>query len=468
MRPLWTGSELSRAVGGEVAGALPDAVTGISIDSRTVSEGEAFFAIKGDRFDGHDFVAGAFDDGAALAVVSRRVEAAGGLLVTDDVLRGLERLGVASRTRTQARIAAVTGSVGKTGTKEMLRAMLSPQGATHAPVGSFNNHWGVPLTLARMAADTDYGVFEIGMNHSGEIRPLVGMVRPHVAMITTVEPVHIEYFSSEEEIARAKGEILEGIERGGTAVLNRDNRWFDLLASLARERHIDVLSFGEHEDADARITRLVSDGEGSSAMAEIGGEAVAFRVGAPGRHLVLNALGALACVKALGGDLAAASHALGRFSAPKGRGERHTLHHASGDFLLIDESYNANPASMRAAIEVLGLTQPQGRGRRMAVLGDMLELGPEAPARHAELADALGQAEADAVFLAGPMMEKLWEALPERMRGAHAETADALLPHLVDAVRPGDVICVKASLGTGLGAIVEALKGRFAPDAASA
>jgi UDP-N-acetylmuramoyl-tripeptide--D-alanyl-D-alanine ligase len=335
----------------------------VSIDSRTVAPGEAFVAIRGENFDGHDYVAGALAAGAAVALVNEGRAADGAeplVLVDDDPLAALERLGAAARARTAAAVIAVTGSVGKTGTKEMLRAALSGLGPTHAPVGSFNNHWGVPLTLARMPAETAFGVFEIGMNHAGEIRPLTRMVRPHVAIVTTVEPVHLAFFNSEAEIADAKAEIFEGLEPGGTAVLNRDNRWFDRLAGRASELGVSVFTFGEHAEADVRLGGLRLDEDGSGVEALVAGRPVAYRLGAPGRHLVQNSLAVLAAAHAAGADIAAVGAALGAFRAPKGRGERHQLAHPDGPFTLIDESYNANPASMRAALALLGHARPTG------------------------------------------------------------------------------------------------------------
>jgi len=469
LSPLWTTKALAEAAGGRLAGNPPAGISGISIDSRTVGEGEAFVAIRGDRFDGHDFAEAALSRGAALAVVTagRVADGAGALLeVPDDPLAALERIGVAARARMAGSVVAVTGSVGKTGTKEMLRTALSGLGATHAPVGSFNNHWGVPLTLARMPAETAYGVFEIGMNHAGEIRPLVKMVRPHAAIITTVEPVHIEFFESEAGIADAKAEILEGVEPGGAAVLNRDNRWYDRVAGRAAELGVRIISFGEHPEAEVRLRSVSLGSERSAVEAVVFGKPAAFDLGAPGRHLVQNALAVLGAAAAIGADPAAVARGLAAFQAPKGRGERHRLALPNGAFTLIDESYNANPASMRAALALLGHATPENGGRRIAVLGDMLELGREAPALHRGLRDSIEAASADLVFLAGPLMHGLWQDLPEARRGAYAETAAELDGILPEAIGPGDVVMVKASLGTRLGAVVETLKRRFAAEAA--
>ncbi len=473
--PLWSFADLVDAVRGRPTGTSAPAVGGISIDSRTVQPGDAFFAIKGDRFDGHDFVGAAVAHGASVAVVAQERLAGMGritvpLVVVSDVLAALEALAVASRARSRAKIVGVTGSVGKTSTKEMLGRALAASGETHFSPASFNNHWGVPLTLARMPASARFGVFEIGMNHGGEITPLTRMVRPHSAIVTTIEPVHLEHFPDGiDGIVRAKAEIFLGVEPGGAALLNRDNPHYEALALLAIEAGVErVLSFGETADADARLDRVTLDAERSAVEATILGHRVVFRLGAPGRHLVQNALAVLLAVADLGGDLEAATAALVAMRAGKGRGERSTLSVGAAEATLIDESYNANPASMRAAIALLAQTEPVGAGRRIAVLGDMLELGPEATALHAALAGPLAAAGIDRVYLAGPLMAALWEALPEGRRGHYAESASALEPILSAEIAPGDVVMVKGSNGSRMGPLVEALKSRFAfPDQAA-
>jgi UDP-N-acetylmuramoyl-tripeptide--D-alanyl-D-alanine ligase len=466
---LWSTDAFAAAAGGRLVGQAPTGISGISIDSRSTAPGDAFVAIHGEHRDGHAFVDAAFTSGAALALVREgRVTHPRGPLVAvaDDPLAALERVGAAARKRMGGRVVAVTGSVGKTGTKEMLRLALSAIGPAHAPVGSFNNQWGVPLTLARMPAETAFGIFEIGMNHAGEIRPLTRLARPHVAIVTTVEPVHLAYFESEEAIAEAKAEIFEGLEAGGAAVLNRDNMWFDLLAARARDRGARIISFGEHASADMRLERVALHEDASSVQASLFGEAITYRIGAPGRHIVQNSLAVIAACHAVGADLTRTMLALAQFRAPKGRGERFSLRHPSGPFVLIDESYNANPASMRAALQLLGQASPKGRGRRIAVLGDMLELGDHAPTHHSSLAPALDEAAADLVFLAGPLMQELWRGLPERRRGAYAESAAELEPILLETIGPGDVLMMKASLGTRLGPLVDAVKRRFSAEAA--
>jgi len=468
--PLWTGEELRQAMGARVIGALPDAIDGASIDTRTLQPGDAFFAITGLARDGHEFVAAALEAGAAVAVIDEAhaamlaplVADRGALLVAPDVLGALEAAARASRARSQARIVAVTGSVGKTSTKEALRLALAGQGRTHASVASYNNHWGVPLTLTRMPRETEFGVFEIGMSAPGEIRALTAMVRPHVAIVTTVAPVHLEFFPSVEAIADAKGEIFEGLEPEGAAIINADNPYAPRLRALAeRAGAARILTFGEAAGADVRLTREILQPDLSIVEARVFGEPATWRVGAPGHHMVVNSLGVLAAVQALGADVALAALALGQMSAPRGRGERTRLGAHGGDFLLIDESYNANPASMRAAIAALGKVEPGPRGRRIAVLADMLELGAQGVALHAGLAADLEAHDIDLVYAAGPMMQALWEALPPARRALHCDAPAGLEDAIVAAVHAGDVVMVKGSNSTRISRIVTALKARF-------
>ncbi len=470
MTALWTIDAMAAAMRAERAGALPADVNGISIDSRTSGKGDAFFAIKGENRDGHDFVDSALKGGAGLAVVARdqRDRFAGApLLVVPDVLEALRDLARAARARTEAGVIAVTGSVGKTGTKEALRLALSTDGETHASVASYNNHWGVPLSLARCPASTKYAVLEIGMNHAGEITPLTKLARPHVAIITGIEPVHLEYFGSLEKIADAKAEIFAGVGPGGAAVLNRDNAQFSRLAAAAKAARIErVVSFGEHKDADALLLRLSLQADCSTVEARILGQTVTYKLGAPGRHLVLNSLAVLTAVSLVGADLALAALALNNLRPASGRGTRTVLTVPGGNALLIDESYNANPASMQAAIALLGQVPVGQRGRRIAVLGDMLELGPTAAELHRALAKAIEAANVDLVFCSGPLMRALWEALPSRARGGYSETAAGLEPMVVSAIRADDAVMVKGSLGSKMGPIVRALERQFPKQAA--
>jgi UDP-N-acetylmuramoyl-tripeptide--D-alanyl-D-alanine ligase len=470
MSRLWTLEAMSGAMQAEGAGALPTDVTGISIDSRTLVKGDAFFAIQGESRDGHDFVEAALKAGAGVAVIAREQRGrfvGSPLLIVPDVLEALRDLARASRERMHGKVIAVTGSVGKTGTKEALRLALSAEGETHASAASYNNHWGVPLSLARCPAGVKFAIFEIGMNHAGEITPLAKLVRPHVAIVTSIEPVHLEYFGSLEKIADAKAEIFAGVEPGGAVVLNRDNTQYERLANAAKAARIErVVSFGEHAAANARLIKVSLQAESSTVEANILGQIVTYKVGAPGRHLVLNSLAVLAAVSLVGADLALAALALNNLKPASGRGARTVLTVPGGTALLIDESYNANPASMRAAIALLGQAPVGKLGRRLAVLGDMLELGPTGAELHRALAPAIATAGIDLVFCSGPLMSALWEALPSRARGGYAETAGALEPAVLAAIQAGDAVMVKGSLGSKMGPIVRALERQFPKQAA--
>jgi UDP-N-acetylmuramoyl-tripeptide--D-alanyl-D-alanine ligase len=465
-KPLWTADAIVGATGARLSGTLSGA-NGASIDTRTLEPGDLFHAIKGDARDGHDFVRGALEKGAGAAVVAEdrahEFEGAGALVIVPDVLEAMRQLGRAARARTSAGIVAITGSVGKTGTKEAMRLVLSRQGETHASVASYNNHWGVPLTLARMPESSAYGVFEIGMNHAAEILPLTGMVRPHVAVVTTIEPVHIEFFPSIWGIADAKGEIFSGLEPGGTAVINRDNAYYERLRAHAGASQAGrIVTFGEHESADVRAERIVLRPDGSLVEARVFGQPVAYRIGTSGRHVAMNSLSVLAAVHALGLDPSRVMGALAELKPPVGRGERTMLQVSGGEALLIDESFNANPASMRAALAVLGDLDIEPGGRRIAVLGDMLELGENSPDLHRALADPVSASRADMVFAVGPLMTNLVEALPSALVSAHTQASAEIIDRICDEIRPGDAVMVKGSRGTRMTPIVQALKDRFA------
>lgn len=456
---LWTTGSALAATGGIAHGEWR--ADGVSIDSRTTKPGDLFVAIRGPRFDGHDFAADAFTAGAAAAVVERRPDAITGeapLLEVKDTARALEALGQAARHRTGARVIAVTGSVGKTGTKEAIRFVLEEQGPTAASLCSLNNHWGVPLSLSRMPADSAFGVFEIGMNHPGEIAPLSRMVKPDVAVIINVEGVHGAHFESIEDIADAKAEIFEGMTGDGVAVLNRDNAQFNRLVAAAEEAGVkNIIAFGAHEEARFRLMDIRTDCEGSDVTTRIDGAEFQYRLGVPGRHWVMNSLAVLAAVAAAGGEIGPAADELAGMIGLKGRGQRHRVEVTGGTFIVIDESYNASPVSMNAAFEVLGRLEPEGGGRRIAVLGDMLELGPESEARHAALVEPLIAEKINLVFTAGQSMGALWDVLPRSMRGATATSAMRLLPKVTGIIRPGDVVVVKGSAGSNIGPIVDAL-----------
>jgi UDP-N-acetylmuramoyl-tripeptide--D-alanyl-D-alanine ligase len=457
--PLWLPEEMTTAVLGAASGTLAPA-TGVSIDSRSLQKGDLFVAlVVGSNADGHAHVASALAKGAAAAIVSRRPDGLGEeapLILVDDTQLALERLGQAARNRSTARIAAITGSVGKTSTKEMLAASLGGQGATHWSAASYNNQWGVPLSLARMPRETSWGVFELGMNHSGEIAQLTRQVRPDVAIVTTVEAAHLEFFSGIEEIADAKAEIFLGVPAAGAAILNADNPMHDRLAAAAQAAGIGrILAFGDAEGADIRLIGIEPDATGSAVEADILGTRIAYRLGQPGRHLVMNSLAVLAAAVLLGADLPRTAQALGVLQGLAGRGKQQVIAVGDGEAVLIDESYNASPASMRAAFAVLAAAQPLGR--RIAILGDMRELGTQAPALHAGLADALVAAGVDLVYTAGPLMRHLHDALPAHLQGAWRPSAAELLPLLTDGLRPGDVITIKGSLGSRMADIVKPL-----------
>jgi UDP-N-acetylmuramoyl-tripeptide--D-alanyl-D-alanine ligase len=488
---LWALDELTAAAEGELDGAPVKAITGFSIDSRTIAPGEVFVALQ-DQRDGHEFVEAAFGRGAAAALVRldyRRRPGDGALIRVGDTLDGLRAVARAARARltSQARVVAVTGSVGKTGTKEMLRACLSRLGPTHASEKSYNNHWGVPLTLARMPASTRFAVLEIGMNHPGEITPLTKLARPHVAIVTTVEPVHLGFFESVEQIADAKAEIFLGLESfpdglmegdsgvAGTAwaqysaVLNHDNPYFDRLANRARLIGADVVSFGRRATSDVRLADATLGVDGSEVDARIGGRLtertglaeLRYSIAAPGEHVVSNSLAVLAALAALGTDVRTAIEALSTFRPPAGRGERETLELDGGTVLLVDESYNANPASMRAALATLALVPRSDYRRRIAVLGDMLELGSRSCELHAGLADAIDAAGVDLVLAAGPHMKALCDRLDGRVPALWSETSEALKEPTLAAIRAGDAVMVKGSLGSRMGIVVTALRERL-------
>jgi UDP-N-acetylmuramoyl-tripeptide--D-alanyl-D-alanine ligase len=450
--PLWTSADAEAATLGTATRAF--SAGGLSIDTRTLKAGDLFVALKGDNRDGHDFVHAAFDAKAGAALVSRRLDGIDGpLLVVASTQRGLEDLAVASRARSDAKIVAVTGSAGKTTTKEMLRLAFGALGVTHASAASYNNHWGVPLSLASLPREARYGVFEIGMNHFGEIRSLVGFVRPHVALVTTIAPAHLEFFGTCDAIADAKSEIFEGIEPGGAALIPIDSPYAGRLTARAKQSHVArILTFGEDAGSDARLLNYEELDGHAHIKADIAGLPVEFTIAAPGRHIANNALGALLAVSVLEGDVLNAAAAMKEFAALKGRGSRFN----AGGVEIIDESYNANPASMAAALALLGAA----KGRRIAVLGDMLEMGDHAASHHAGLATTLETARADLVFLCGPQMKSLWDRLPASRRGAYAVNSTELANPLLAALESGDTVLVKGSNGTKLSVIIDALKAR--------
>ncbi|HVY85401.1 MAG TPA: UDP-N-acetylmuramoylalanyl-D-glutamyl-2,6-diaminopimelate--D-alanyl-D-alanine ligase [Caulobacterales bacterium] len=452
---LWLAEDAAAATGGRLHGADSWIASGVSIDTRSLEEGDLFVALKDVR-DGHDFLKQAFDAGACAALVSDEAKAQGlgPVLVVDDVLGGLRKLGEAARDRSGARRVAVTGSVGKTSTKEALAACLAATGLTHRSVKSYNNHWGVPLTLSRMPMATQFAVFEIGMNHRGEILPLTTLVKPHVALVTTIAPAHVENLGSLEAVADEKGDIYAGLEPGGAALVPNEAPHANRLIDAAERNGANVIRFGRDPQCEARLLKFEMQEDGSIAEADILGRAIRYRIGVEGAHWALNSVAALAAADLAGADLHAAAHALAHLKAPEGRGATRKVGASFGPFTLVDDSYNANPASMAAAFATLAARPGQ---RRIAALGDMLELGPDERAYHAGLAQPLEQAGVDLVFCAGPRMAALMEALPPSRRGGYAETADALIPIISGALKAGDVVLVKGSNGSRMSRVVEAL-----------
>jgi UDP-N-acetylmuramoyl-tripeptide--D-alanyl-D-alanine ligase len=449
---LWTADEIAKATGGEVAGDF--VVTGVSIDTRSVEQGDLFVPLVGAR-DGHDFVPQAVASGATGVLAAKAVDAPA--VMVEDTFKALEALGVAARDRaSQCKRGAVTGSVGKTSVTRAVEAGLRLAGAAHASVKSYNNHIGVPLTLARMPRDTQRAVFEVGMNHADEITPLSQFIRPHAVAITTVGPVHLENFADGEEgVARAKAEIFAGLEPGGIAILNADNRWFDLLKAEAEKAAAAVWSFGEAEGATGRLTGFAVDGEGATVSINLRGEPLSFPIRQTGVHWGPNSLCVLLMLEALDVPRETALAALAAFAPIEGRGAEKTIRIDGGAFTLVDESYNANPVSMQAALKTLGARKVAGR--RVAVLTDMLELGEGSDRFHAELAGPIDHANVDVVFVAGVHMKSLWEALPPTRRGGYAEVTEKLTTALAGAIQPGDVVMVKGSNGSRAGVLAAAL-----------
>lgn len=462
MTLLWESDAMISAMNGRPVGQLPEGISGISIDTRSLKQGDAFFAIKGDNFDGHEFIAAAMKAGAALAVVDESKLVSLGsvtlpLIVVSDVLAAMVRLGEAARARSKAKIIAVTGSVGKTSTKEMLRTALAQSGLVHASVASFNNHWGVPLTLARMPQETRFGVFEIGMNHAGEITELVKMVRPHVAIITKIAAAHISAFDTIEDIARAKAEIYTGIVPGGHALINHDDKRYLLLRDLAEEASVGhLLSFGTKRGSDIWLRVLEQSDEGSKLSVRVNGTDMEYFVNVPGEHMAMNSLAVLGAAYLVDADIDKTLDAMGKVEVADGRGTRYQIGGSGAmGISVIDESYNANPASMEAALHMLGNFATVRTKRRIAVLGDMLELGNQSRKLHEELARPISAAKVDLVFLMGQEMEYLAGILPKEKLGGHFTSIDALVDALKIVMKPGDVVMLKASNSMRFSSVVQ-------------
>lgn len=446
---LWTSDDAAAATGGRASRDF--AITGVSIDTRTIQPGDLFVALQAAR-DGHDFVAQALEKGAGAALVSRipeGVAADAPLLVVPDVLAALEALGRTGRARMQGRVIAITGSVGKTSTKEMARIALAGQGVIHAAEASYNNHWGVPLTLARMPEDTDFAIIEIGMNHPGEIAPLARLARPHVAMITTVAAAHLEAFGAIEGIAREKGAIFQGLEPAGHAIIPEDLPVTQILRDCADAAGALVIGFGAH--GMARPVKAETQDGTTQVRARVLGETVDFTLATAGTHFVMNAVGVLAALSAAGADLARAARGLSDWQPPQGRGAVEDL----AGIRLIDDAYNSNPTSLSAGLATLARLTG---GRRVAILGDMLELGPEERAMHAGMAQDASVPAVDLIHTAGPLMRALHEALPQGRRGIHAETAAELALRVGELVTTGDIVLVKGSKSSRVSTVVDALR----------
>jgi len=460
MSELWSAEEAAHATGGRLVNGDRWRASGVSIDTRTLEPGDLFVALK-DARDGHEFLAQAYVSGASAALISDadRVEGLGPALVVPDVLEGLRRLGEAARARSAAKRVAVTGSVGKTSTKEAIALCLSATATTHKSVKSYNNHWGVPLTLSRMPRESAFGVFELGMNHRGEILPLVQMVRPHAALVTWIAPAHVENLGSLDAVADEKGDVYAGLEPGGAALVPNEAPQASRLIAAAERNGATLIRFGRDAGCEARLLSFAMDESGSTAEAEILGRTIRYRVGVEGAHWALNSVAALAIADVVGADIEAAAHALEHLRAVDGRGVAQSVEAQFGPFVLVDDAYNANPASMAAAFATLAARKPGPGGRRIAALGDMLELGPDERAYHAGLAGPLDEAGIDLVFAAGPRMRALIDALPLERRGGYAESAEALCPVIASAVRSGDIVLVKGSNGSNMSRVVAALAG---------
>ncbi len=450
---LWTSEEIVEATGGRLEGSA-FTVESVAIDSRKLEPRSFFVALKGEKMNGHDFVQAAIERGAAASLVDHvpaSVQGKSCFIVVPDVYEALLALARASRARVKGKVIGVTGSVGKTGTKEAIRIAAASAGKVYATHGNLNNHFGLPLSLCNLPRDTDFGVFELGMNHAGEISALTRLAKPDVAVITTVEPAHLEFFASVDAIADAKAEIMEGITPGGTIILNKDNPFFEKLQVYARKYAVpNIIAFGEHEGADFRLTSYAPEGLGSRVEANIAGTPITYRLGTIGRHYALASLSVLAAATAAGADLANCAAALAHFQEPEGRGRLHRAQLKKGAVTVIDDCYNASPASMRAAIHKLGEVHQSlaSRGRKVVILGDMLELGASSPDLHRALLVPLQEAGVHRVFLAGNAMKNLFDILPDTMRGGWAADAAGLKETVMSALGREDIILVKGSRGS--------------------
>ena len=458
LKPLWTAGQAMAATGGMLTGDLDWTCSGLSIDTRSIMPGDLFVALKDVR-DGHEFITDAMARGAAACLVTDTSNCPGPALQVKDTLVALRALGAAARDRSKAVRIAVTGSVGKTSVKEALAAVLRAAGPAHWSVKSYNNHWGVPLTLARMPAETQRAVFELGMNHAGEIHDLANLVRPHIALITRIAPAHLEHLGTIEAIADAKAEIYEGLEPDGVAIYPADDPLAERLASHAkRSSAAFMLDFGRSATAAIRMESFETGLGGSDGVVNVMGVRVPFHLAATGEHWAWNAGAVFAAAAASGLDPRQVAETLRTVDAEAGRGRAvQVALPKGGHFTLLDDAYNANPVSMAAAIASLGSAQPGRGGRRIAVLGDMLELGPQSPELHRALAPALAEANVDAVFSCGALMRELHDHLPEGLRAGYAANAGEGREMVASAIRAGDVVLIKGSNGSGLHKIAAVL-----------
>ena len=463
LQPLWSGETVLEATGG--IGPAQWSAQGVSIDSRSLQPKDLFVALKGDIYDGHDFLDKAFANGASAALVKRNrasEEAIGGCIKVAEPLQALCQLAAHARARSTAKIIAVTGSVGKTGIKNALGHVLAEglSAPVHVSAHSYNNHWGVPLSLARLPAEALYGVFEVGMNHAGEITPLSRLIVPDIALISAVRPAHMEFFSSLEQVADAKAEIFSGLRQGGIAVLGRDDPWFERLQVAALNAGARLITFGQSLQSDVRLLQARQHDSGSHVEATVVGEKLEYEVGIPGAHWITNSLAVLACCHGLDiqtGDIAPMFASL---QPPFGRGKHRHLRWGTGELLLIDESYNANPASMEAAIATLGIYRPAEGGRRILALGDMLEMGKDSRRWHVSLVDVIKTTGIDLVFTCGKEMWHLFDALPTTVQGKHCVDAKSLADCLAPVMQAGDVLMVKGSNGMDMQVILRHLCAR--------
>jgi UDP-N-acetylmuramoyl-tripeptide--D-alanyl-D-alanine ligase len=458
VNPLWTHSEADTASGG--ISSAPWSASGVSIDTRTLVKGDLFIAIRGDQFDGHNFIQSAINQGASAILLDTMPKQPIGIpyIKTNDTFKALQDLSRYARNRTDATIIAITGSVGKTSTKEALKLAFSSLGPTMANKGGLNNHLGLPLSLARLPKETKYGIFEMGMNHPGELSELTDIARPHIAIITNVEEVHKEFFSSIEEIAKAKAEIFKGLEPNGTAIVNRDSHCFDILQQTAQQDKAQIVTYGAHIDSDIRLRNITICDNNCNVKASINDSVVNYSLNTPARHLAFNSLAVLASIKALNLDMKKASQSLSNFTSLQGRGEQQKIVLENGSFLLIDESYNASPVAVRAALEVLNKSPLKSKGRRIFIFGDMGELGCDSAKFHANLAQDVLENEVDLVYSCGPLAQKLSDALPPHLRGLHKNDSGELAQEIGEHIQPNDIVLVKGSFSTNMKLIVDQLK----------